>query len=402
MPLSTYYITYFRDLIQAYPTWDALSAFLSTKEGGALLITQPGTNAIIRYDKSISTMDIPYVRWFRSVVWDTVMNRPLSIAPPKAMKDDISSWAVNDIRDKYVCQEYLEGVNLNVYTVYEEKDRPLHFATRNCFGATGTFYSKKTFMELLDDVMKKNGQTIDYLRCFLGPEVESAGATAPVSQFASFILQHPEHRVVQRIAEPNVYRIHYGYTAHDGTVAICEEAADIPQYSYGTEANVGEWFQALLSKQSVEWQGMVFKDGHGNRWRMKSMLYKVIRALRGATHRSDERFFSLRAQGLVQPYLAYYPEDTILYNQYESWAVSLVDILYGLYCKVHKEHSMKMGAVDRRYHVHLNAIQAAYMAQTGKRTPVKRSDVEQYIRIMPVPRLLFLMNYERRTPVGSE
>ena len=69
-----------------------------------------------------------------------------------------------------------------------------------------------------------------------------------------------------------------------------------------------------------------------------------------------------------------------------------------MYCKIHKEHSKKMTDIDRRYHIHLNNIQAGYIAQpvtNGKRPALKKTDIIQYINNMPVPRLLFLMNYEK-------
>ena len=58
MTTSSYILPYFRDLIKAYPTWEQLSGFLATDEGGKLLITVDGRYGIIRYDKTISNMKI--------------------------------------------------------------------------------------------------------------------------------------------------------------------------------------------------------------------------------------------------------------------------------------------------------------------------------------------------------
>ena len=57
-----------------------------------------------------------------------------------------------------------------------------------------------------------------------------------------------------------------------------------------------------------------------------------------------------------------------------------------------------MTDIDRRYHIHLNTIQAAYISQpvnNGKRPALKKTDIVQYVNNMPVPRLLFLMNYDK-------
>ena len=402
MTTTSYILPYFRDLIAVYPTWEQLSGFLSTDEGGKLLITVDGRHAIIRYDKTISNMTMPHVRWCRSVIWDTILNRPLSVATPKAMVEEPYNWSAIDTVNKYICQEYLEGVNLNVFISAHEVNRPIHLATRTRIGASGTFYSKRPFTELLGDAMEAKGiaRNIENLRVVLGPEMETAGSAAPIAQFASLIIQHPEHRVVERICTPNIYRLHYGYIAVDGTVLIVEDKADIPAVPAPMEGanTVIDWFTQISQTKTWEWQGLVIKDGHGNRWRIRSVIYKMIRSLRGATNRNDERFFSLRAKGLVETYLSYYPEDKEKYEKYELWTRGLSATLFDLYCKIHKEHSKKMTDIDRRYHIHLNNIQAGYIAQpvtNGKRPALKKTDIIQYINNMPVPRLLFLINYEK-------
>lgn len=402
MSTYSYIIPYFRDLVTAFPVWEQLKEFLTTDEGGKLLITVDGRYAIIRYDKTISNMTMPHVRWCRSVVWDTILNRPLSVAPPKAMAEEPYNWPVNDTINKYVYQEYLEGVNLNVFISAHEQGRPIHLATRTRIGASGTFYSKRTFTDLLGDAMETKGigRDIENLRITLGPEIETAGSAAPIAQFASLILQHPEHRVVENIKVPQIYRLHYGYVAVDGTILIVEDKADIPAVPVPIEgtSTIIEWFTQISQMKTWEWQGLVIKDVHGNRWRLRSVIYRMIRSLRGATNRNDERFFSLRAKGLVETYLSYYPEDKEKYEKYELWTRGLAATLFDLYCKVHKEHSKKMTDIERRYHIHLNTIQTAYISQTvnnGKRPAIKKADIIQYINNMPVPRLLFLMNYEK-------
>ncbi len=402
----SYIIPYFRDLIKLYPSWDQLHAFLISDKGGCLQITkQTDSLVIIHYNKSISKMEMEHVRWFRSVVWNTVLNRPLSVAPPKAMKEDPSQWVMKDAANKYHYEEYLEGVNMNIYTSAHEEGRPINIATRTRIGASSGFYSSRSFTELLVDAMSSKGvgTSLEALRIALGPEAETAGSCAPIAQFASLLLQHPEHRVVQHITSPNVYRIHYGYIATDGSVMICEDKNDIPSYTPPTDdaiTSLNDWFMQIAGTKSWDWQGLIIKDDKGHRWRIRSILYSMIRTLRGATNRTDERFFSLRSQNMIDAYLVYYPEDRVVFEQYEKWVREFTGTLFDLYCKVHKEHTMKMAAIDKKYHVHLTALQTAYMNQTvvegGKRRPLKKTDVVQYVNTVPTPRLLFVMNYDKR------
>jgi hypothetical protein len=404
-PVISYTLRYFHDFIVAHPTWEEFAKFITSDAGGNLFITDEERYAIIYYDKKITNMDLPYVRWFRSVIWDKTTHRPVCIAPPKAMKEEPYSWPAVETSEKYVCQEYLEGVNLNLFVSAKEEGQPLHISSRTRLNASGSFYTKRTFTELLEDALESKGQgrNKECLRDALGKDENEQ----TISKFASIILQHPSHRVVEAIENPNLWRIHYGYVAENGMVTICEDAADIPQIALPNNANptasVMNWFMEISSTKKWSWQGMVIKDVHGHRWRIRPVIYKMIRSMRGATHRDDERFFSLRAKGLVETYLAYYPEDRALYNIYEKWVLELINKLYELYCKVHKEHSMKMAEIDKCYHVHLNTIQNTYMKQSvkpgEKRHTVKKADVSQYVSLLPAPRLIFLLNMDKRRDI---
>ena len=68
----------FRDLIEQFPTWETLGPFLKSAEGGFLRIIGISPLVLIRYQKGESNFDISHVKFFRSVVWNTETNRPVS------------------------------------------------------------------------------------------------------------------------------------------------------------------------------------------------------------------------------------------------------------------------------------------------------------------------------------
>jgi hypothetical protein len=83
-------------------------------------------------------------------------------------------------------------------------------------GATGIFYSRRSFQDLLVDALQQKGiNTIQEIKHILGTHT-----------FASFLLQHPEHRIVSRITVPTLYLIHRGSVSPDGTVQIEEVSED--------------------------------------------------------------------------------------------------------------------------------------------------------------------------------
>ena len=84
------------------------------------------------------------------------------------------------------------------------------------------------------------------------------------AQFASFLLQHPEHRIVAPLTEPALHLIHSGTVAEDGTVQIQEnealEQVTLP-FLPTTQAEYQQLMAQLAEQRGYTWQGLVLKDG---------------------------------------------------------------------------------------------------------------------------------------------
>ena len=89
----------FKDLIEKYPTWADMQLYIESEEGGLFRVVDKNDEfCMIRYEKGISNMSLPHSKWFRSVVWNTRLHRPVCVAPPKASTD----FSFNS---KMICQE---------------------------------------------------------------------------------------------------------------------------------------------------------------------------------------------------------------------------------------------------------------------------------------------------------
>jgi hypothetical protein len=369
-------LDYFKNWASTYTTWTALKDYITSEAGGNLRVIEDAERgeAIIRYDKKVSDLSRPEVRWCRSVIWNTVTNRPLSVMPPKGMDMTGDMMAMTEMPAGWTVDEYYEGTTLALYNNSDER----RIASRTKFDATGGFYSKRSFAEL-------------YAEC----NFELVPGT---NAFMSVLIQHPEHRVVGQVANAKSYLLHTGTVADDGAITISEsiKTTTVPANFDGKP--LVNWFADEVTKRGWEWQGIVIKDGKGTRYRLRSNTYRMVRSLRGETPRADERFFSLRRQGLIKTYLYYYPEDKQRYWDYENWLRDATEELYKTYCVVYKEHSMQLEAVSKKWHVHLAGLHGQYMQtlRPAKKT-VNRDVVKDYMNGLPTPRLLFLMNLEKRT-----
>ena len=226
----------------------------------------------------------------------------------------------------------------------------------------------------------------------------------------TLILQHPEHRVVEKVKEPKLYYIHSGNVLEDGTVELYETNEDLPNWISmpskidipSSEEIIPEWFEKINNSKNWEWKGVVFKDNKGHRWRINSSVYRMIRSLRGATPRMDERFFNLRKQGLVKTYLTYYPEESKQLWKYETWLRDATNNLYNIYINVNKAHTTKYNDVDFIWKPHVTSLHNQFLTvlKPANKSIVKENVIE-YMNNLPVPRLLYIMNYNKRPQTAA-
>jgi len=365
----SYTIHTFKTLADICPSWSLLQSHVENNMG--LRVIEGSENlSIIRSIPSSETRE----PWFRSVVWDRATNRPLCVAPPHRQEGLPPADCV--------AQTFLEGVMMNVF---RDPSGSVQLASRSKLGATGTFYSKRTFGDLLTDALK--GQELQTLL----PE----GA-----QFASYLLQHPEHRIVGLVRVPALHLIHTGTVAQDGTVSIQENEA-LEQVTLPSVPTTLLEYQQVLAQLAEQrgyaWQGLVFKDGKGGRWRFRSSPYTMVRTLRGDMSRPDVRFLKLRTQQMVDTYLYYYPEDRAALWTMEQTVRSLTARLYDLYVSCHIRHDISFAELPAHWKTHVYALHSQYLTVLKPNGHfVRKQEAIRYMNELVFQRVLHLIKSEKQ------
>jgi hypothetical protein len=230
------------------------------------------------------------------------------------------------------------------------EDEVLRVATRTQIGGDNTFYTDKTFGQMFSECVAASPlKSMDALRTELNTLRVDQGAT---SCFASFVMQHPDHRVVAKVVNPGLNVIHVGTVDGAGVISISERATNwsqalarfqVPSYPVRMFRSEQE-IQDLLRRTGVQcgwrWQGLVFKDGLGGRWRLRTPTYTMMRELRGAEAKSVDRFFRLRKDKLVMDYLKHYSEDRKVFWDFEKTLRVRTEDVLSAYVDVHKAHSV--------------------------------------------------------------
>lgn len=352
----SYTLQHFETLRQRFPTWAELHHHLSSPEGGSLRVLhkEGDTYAILRYSKGKSSDDVS-TGLFRSVVWNTLTNLPVCMAPAKA-RDGLPVGGSTPLS---ATEDFIDGVMVNAF-LEKGSQGGLQIATRTVLGGITGFYSKKSFSELFYDALAatplKDADGLTAVLSGLFDQVSGSNAA-----FASFVLQHTEHRVVAKVVTPALYCVHMGTVNETGVVHMSEKAVNWPQQmarlqipSYPirqirTEQEIQDLLRKMAIQRGWRWQGLVFKDGFGGRWRVRTPTYLMLRELRGSEATLEERFLRLRSTKKVKDYLTHYSEDRAEMWELEKKMRACTDGILAAYNDVHKAHAVAFKDLPEAY-----------------------------------------------------
>lgn len=346
----SYSVTVFQDLKHKYSTVQDLESYLTSPDGGQIRAVQANDHyKIFRYVKGTSDVKVGATRWFRSVIWDTSSHLPVCVAPPKA---EATEPATGDGTSFALVQDFLDGTMINVFRSHLNPN-VLEVATRTQLGAGGTFYSQKTFRQMFEEAVVASGFTEQDILAMLPP----VSADVPYA-FGSFLLQHPEHRVVVRCRTPRIWCIHVGSVSADATVQITEDLTKtsvpiklhVPSYpvtGFRGSGDLDSFFKGLVDGKGWFWQGLILKDAQGHRWRMRNPNYTYLRGLRGSEATHEERFLRLRSERKIMEYLKHYTEDRQAYSNLETALRNKTSEVFQAYCSVHKSHEKKLADLPK-------------------------------------------------------
>lgn len=371
-----YTVTCFRSWVTEHDTWESLSKWLQSEEGGSLRIVEPRNSdyAIVRYVKGQSNFGKEHVRWCRSIVVNKMSRLPVSISPPKG--DPIIDAVPDAVTIS--AEEFIDGTMVNIF----QDGETAQMATRSRVGGGGAFYQTGcTFEQMCMDALQahQNNRLEDLVRPV------SANET---SRFTSIVLQHPSNRIVKQILSPTFAIIHQGWTEADGTVMIEETpgnfkpsvGATIQTYSIASlraAKSITSWVAQQAQERGFGWQGVVLKDGNGQRWRIRSQVYETVRRIRGNESTHEERYARLRKARMVDQYLAFYPEDREQFYAIEGRFRQNTKQLSNLYGQVFRAKKMAYNELSWPYKHHVSVLHNLY--KDTLRTEGKKITIEEVI-----------------------
>jgi hypothetical protein len=358
---------------------------------------------VIRYDKNFLCHDlISSYGLCRSVIINSA-NNVIGFAPPKSILAEtfINNYPEHKTNNSIVAEEFVEGTMINVFF-----DPTIgltggwEISTRNTVGATSSFYKSphaKTFRQMFMEAAAENKLDINKLE----PEL-----------CYSFVLQHPENRIVVPFSKPQLYLAGV-YKINNTSNGVTVSYYDVPEYRHffnelGTTVKFPEVYNFDSYKELVDKFGsmntsydivgvIIHNKETGERTKIRNPVYEQVRNLRGNQPKLQYQYLCLRKEGKVKDFLKYYPENKKEFSGFRDQVHLFTNTLFANYVSCYIKKEKPLIEFSEQYRTHMFNIHQHYMNELReKRLFVTNTVVQKYVNELHPSLLMYCLNFQMR------
>jgi len=357
---------------------------------------------IVRYDKNFLSNDLIHSYGLcRSVIVNS-NNAVVGFSPPKSIKseDFIQKYSSND--KDVVAEEFIEGTMINVFW-----DSSLgingswEISTRNTVGATSTFYKgkdSKTFRDMFLEAAKECNLEI---------------AKLDTKYCYSFVLQHPDNRIVVPFKKPMLYLVGMYYIENSGDTCNVHVAdtttfkkyfsedvkssVKFPEiYKFSSYAELVEKYGSMNTSYSIV--GVILHNrATGERAKIRNPVYEQVRGLRGNQPKLQYQYLCLRKEGKVGEFLKFYPENKKEFSGFRDQVHLFTDTLFNNYVSCYMKKEKPLGQYPDKYRTHMYNIHQKYINELKENKQyVTNVFVQKYVNELHPSLLMFCLNHDLR------
>jgi hypothetical protein len=355
---------------------------------------------VIRYNKNTLCYDnIPTYGIYRSIIVNSD-NQVVSFSPSKSVNADSFIKKYNTKNDSLVAEEFVEGTMINVF--WDAKiglSGAWEISTRNTVGAESLFYkspNSKTFRTMFLEAAINNNLDLDSLNknfCY------------------SFVLQHPENRIVVPFKSPQLYLISMYTIDNNDLNNIRVYSADRTIFlNSHTNTSVKvpttyEWttYSDLINKYasmntSYDILGVIIHNNEtGERTKIRNPVYEEVRQLRGNQPKIQYQYLCLRKEGRVGDFLKYFPENKKDFSNFRDQIHLFTNTLYSNYVSCYIKKEKPLIEFPEQYRTHMFNIHKEYLDDLkNKKLYVTNTVVIKYVNNIHPSLLMFCLNFNMR------
>jgi hypothetical protein len=337
---------------------------------------------INKYDKNfISPDNIDSLKKFRSVITSNNMINVFS--PPKAL--NIIPFMNKYTENECFVEEYIEGTMINLF--YDSDLNKWEISTKTSVGGNIKYFKEQpTFAKLFNNICKELNIDIEVFSkdyCY------------------SFIMQHPQNKLVLPIVERKLYLIAC-YKIQDYNVTLIpRNEVNLPNnillpklYDMVSYNDLHNIYGSMNTRSDI--LGVMIYHINGERTKIHNPNYQYIKYLRGNNTKQQFQYLALRRAGLVKHNLKYFPENGKQFLVFKNQVHIFTDTLYTNYISCYIKKYKKLIEFPKQFRIHMYYLHQYYLSIRENRGYINKNVVIQYINSLEPARLMYSLNYHLR------
>ena len=228
----------------------------------------------------------------------------------------------------------------------------------------------------------------------------------------SFVLQHPENRIVVPFKEPKLYLVAIYYIDNSDTSNITVRSINMddlkkfdwrganihfPQkYSFEKYSELIEKYASMNT--SYDTLGVILNNiKTGERAKIRNPVYEQVRNLRGNQPKLQYQYLCLRKEGKVKDFLQFYPENRKEFSSFRDQIHLFTETLYSNYVSCYIKKSKPLIEFSEQYRTHMFNIHKKYMDELReKKLFVTNTVVIKYVNELHPSLLMYCLNFHMR------
>jgi hypothetical protein len=365
-------------------------------------INKEHTYHVLKYDKSKLTSElIPTFGLFRSVILNS-KQEVLCVSPSKSISYEtfVEKYPKKD--ENIVVEEFIEGTMINVFwdkNIVPNGDWVI--STRSNVGANNYFYKSpnaKTFNTMFFEALNEMSFKLEQLN--------------PLYCY-SFVLQHPENRIVIKFDKPQLYLINMYYidNSHNNDLKIYSinmlDVRKIALYynlkfpqiyectSYSDIDFTNKLDSRLSVKKSYNIVGIsLYNITTNERTKVRNPTYEHVRKLRGNQAKIQYHYLCLRQQNKVSEFLRYFSEYKEEFLELRNKIHDFTDTLYKNYVACYIKKEKPLNQFENEYKTNMFNIHQKYLSELKeKKISVTKQVVIEYVNNLHPSILMHNLNF---------
>ena len=364
---------------------------------------------ILRYNKPmLSLSDIPFYGLLRSVVVNSE-GRVVSFAPPKTIPAETFAKLYLGIKpqSQFIApEEFVEGTMINLF--WDNVANDWRIATRSTVEGEVKFFrdAKKTFRDMFYECVTESGLNISSL---------------DTSYCYSFVIQHPENRIVTPFQKPaliliDAYHISHNFEANSVKIYTVQRQCLAKMFAHSSVRLPVSYANLQDDMSSEAWtytdyigklmglfdnyscMGVIIRNVcTGERMKLRNPLFEEIKQLRGNQPKLQYQYLFLRNKGMIPNYLQHYPEHKKDFSQFRDQVHTFTTILYQNYVRCYIKKEKPLGEFDHQFKNHMYNIHQLYVNELKPNgSYVTNTVVQNYVNGLHPSQLMYSLNFNMR------